>query len=258
MLQRFSEYAQRAALAAAIPLWPHSRLRLRAEGLRWKHRSDPEALAAEFGLPAALLRDQQARGLDVPGYRFARDGGFYRWLNGHRGELAGMSWLDVGADTGCVSAYMAQYLGGARCRLCDIRVNPRHNFFVESFDGTALRHPDAAFDIVLLSFVLHHAAGNTIRLLLDAARIARRHVLVLEDPRETAADDRWAHEHDARGTFRSLAEWRALFRLTGFTIAHEEPLSDAIHSRHFFHLRPAAAAPAVQRPEPAAASLDCG
>ena len=91
---------------------------------------------------------------------------------------------------------------------------------------------------MFFSYVLHHAGENTISLLRDAHRIARRHVIVAEDPKVTETDYRWAHQDDRRGTFRGLKEWRDLFALLGFALVHDEPLDCRGHSRHFFILAP--------------------
>lgn len=238
MLQSSYETTQRFILNLLIPVYPHSRLKLRAEALYWKNQGNLADLADEYGLSHDLLIRQQAGGYDNPAYRFARDGGFYSWLNRNRHQFKDMSWLDVGADTGCVSAYMEEYLESTKHELIDVRVNPDHNFTVHAFPGESLPYPDNSFDIVLFSFVLHHAAASQTQLLLDAKRVARHHVFVLEDPRETANDVRWAREHDKNGIFRSLSEWRELFQKVGLEIQHEEALGDMIHSRHFFHLTP--------------------
>jgi SAM-dependent methyltransferase len=120
--------------------------------------------------------------------------------------------------------------------LCDIKVPQRTSLPVKQFDGTHLEYADDSFDMVLFSYVLHHAADDTLQLLRDAKRIARRYVAITEDPKETPDDFYWAYKHDRAGTFRGRREWLELFELMGFSVVHEEPLDPHIHSRHFYLL----------------------
>lgn len=238
MIQNVSEVAQRAALSMAMLVTSHPMVKWRAAYLKYKHNTDFAEVGREFGLNPQVLIEQQAKGFDVPGYRFSRDGGFFHWLNANREKLKGMSWIDVGAGTGCVSAYMKEYLGSTDMSLWDVDVPSKTNFTVNQFDGKRLNFPDKSVDIVLFAFVLHHASGHTVQLLQDAHRIARKHVFVLEDPKDTAQDFEWAYRHDKSGTFRTTGEWIKLFQLTGFEVADDIKLSDEIHSRHFFNLVP--------------------
>jgi hypothetical protein len=190
------------------------------------------------GISITTLERQRDAGFDIPAQRFQRDGGLLRYFGAHADELTGCTWLDVGAGTGCVSVYLSEILRSTQFELCDVHVEPRTNFPVRPISGPGLPYPNKSFDIVLFSYVLHHAADDTITLLTDAHRIARRYVVITEDPRETDADCRWAHTHDRHGTFRGLKEWRALFALLGFSLIHEEPLDNHVHSRHLFVLAP--------------------
>jgi SAM-dependent methyltransferase len=210
----------------------------RHKSLKYLYENTLDKVAREFNLPESMLADQLKRGLDNPGYRFARDAGFFRWLDKNRTDLKGISWLDVGACSGCVSAYMSHYFQSTDMELLDIDETAKRNFDVKLFDGSSLDYPDNSFDIVMFSYVLHHAADDTIKLLKDAHRIARKYVLVLEDSKEKREDYYWAFRHDKRGTFRGLKEWRYLFKEIGFDIETDCALSNEIHSRHFFALRP--------------------
>jgi ubiquinone/menaquinone biosynthesis C-methylase UbiE len=203
--------------------------------LDYKNTSNFPTIAAQLQIPESLLHEQFEAGFDVPAYRFTRDLEFYKWLVENKATFKGMSWLDVGADFGCVSAYISAIIESKNMQLCDIALRPKHNFDIKLFDGKSLDYDDRSVDIVLFSFVLHHASSSTIQLLKDARRISRKHVFVLEDPKETAEDDVWGYYHDKSGVFRSLKEWRSLFDLLGFDIAAERQLSPEIHSRHFFH-----------------------
>jgi SAM-dependent methyltransferase len=146
--------------------------------------------------------------------------------------------LDVGADSGALSVYLSAMLDSENFELCDVELAPRSNFPVRKTAGTHLEYVDNSFDLVLFCYVLHHAGENTIQLLQDAHRIARKYVIVLEDPKETDNDCLWAYVHDRRGTFRGLKEWRDMFSAIGFSLIYEKELDGDPHTRHFFLLAP--------------------
>lgn len=90
-----------------------------------------------------------------------------------------------------------------------------------TFDGETLPFGEDDYDIVNIGFVLHHAAQHTIGLLKQVRRIARRHVLVLEDLASPEYPRDWLARncrHQPGGVFRDDVEWRALFDLLGFDL----------------------------------------
>ena len=206
---------------------------------------DLAGLAQATGIRLETLRHQRDTGLDNPGYRFRRDAGLLSFLLAHADELKGCSWLDVGADTGALSVYLAELLRSETFELCDVELAPRRNFPVRQIVGTELDYPNESFDLVFFSYVLHHAGDNTIALLRDAHRIARKYVLVLEDLKETEADARWAYADDRAGAFRGRREWLALFSVLAFSLVYEQPLDCHPHTRHVFVLAPSKASPTM-------------
>ena len=100
---------------------------------------------------------------------------------------------------------------------------------VEVFDGATLKeHADKSFDSVLFVSVLHHAAHNSPGLLLEAARVARKYVIIVEDlgTRQTKYRNL---RHDKKGVFRNASEWRALLTASEedkFEMVSESPLGD--------------------------------
>ena len=145
----------------------------------------------------------------------------------------GTSVLDVGAGSGEIPLYL-QRKYGLLCRGVDV-VKPSENRFfansssngkgkeylpIELFDGSSLPNADKSFDIVMFVSVLHHAANATVALLREAARVARRYIIVLEDLHLTESH---AHHqaivrrnvaHEPNGIFRTLEEWLHLFLVT--------------------------------------------
>ena len=91
----------------------------------------------------------------------------------------------------------------------------------QRYHGDKLRHTNGSFDGVLVESTLHHAAEQTLPLLQDIRRVARRWVLVGEDllDRGSGGDVFAAYrEHDPKAIYRSLVEWAVLFRLVGFKL----------------------------------------
>jgi SAM-dependent methyltransferase len=235
---KLMERLKLAAFQALLCVGHNPRYEMRRAMLTAARDGNLARLARETGIRQETLEWQRDSGLDNPAYRFERDQGLLSYLVAHAGELKGCSWLDVGADTGAVSVYLSEIFQSTNFALCDVTVPARTNFPVREIDGTRLDYERDSFDLVFFSYVLHHASENTISLLRDAHRIARRHVIVAEDPKVTETDYRWAYQDDPRGTFRGLKEWRDLFALLGFALVHDEPLDCRGHSRHFFLLAP--------------------
>ena len=91
----------------------------------------------------------------------------------------------------------------------------------ETYDGRNLPYSENTVDIAIMGFMLHHASQDSIFILEQVRRIAKRYVIVTEDLSEVDYPDQW-HErnfnHQVGGMFRSNEEWRRLFRLIGFSL----------------------------------------
>jgi ubiquinone/menaquinone biosynthesis C-methylase UbiE len=151
-----------------------------------------------------------------------------------RGHLsAGETLLDVGAGTGFFARWLQDRLG-VRPTLCDradYRNRDRSLPFVLQPDPMRLPADDRSFDAVLVMFVLHHldAWEDQERLLAEAARVARRRVIVVEDTPRSAWDRAmnrlfdWVlnvrHGIPTPFTFRSAEAWSELFRARGLAVA---------------------------------------
>jgi SAM-dependent methyltransferase len=166
---------------------------------------------------------------------------------------AGATVLDVGCGAGYV-AWQLQAQHGCEVHAVDIgdfRRVPVAHFHL--FDGLRLPFADQHFDVVLLSFVLHHVPDVYKPLLLaEARRVARKTVLVLEDTPRSLLDrlvsfwhgERFRRSIGSAEDFGFLAgeEWTRLFGRMGFDTQHV-PLSRWCRSllqpfaRSFFVLR---------------------
>jgi Methyltransferase domain len=238
MLSRLIGLIKRIIVEVALYFVSSPGLRVRCLSFKFKQTGDLSEISKQYGVKLITLQKQRDLGLDNPAYRFHRDGGLFDYLASNAAALKGSSWLDVGADRGAVSLYLSEILDSNNFELCDVTLAPRSNFPVRQIAGTQLDYDGNSFDMVLFSYVLHHAGDDTIQLLRDAWRIARKYVVVTEDPRDNDKDCLWACSHDKRGTFRGRKEWRQLFSITGFDLVHEELLNCEVHSRCFFLLAP--------------------
>ena len=162
--------------------------------LKFKLEGELSPICEKFGIRLETPQRQGDLGLDDPAYRFHRDARFFSYFVSNAESFRGCSWLDVGAGTGAMSLYLSEIFHSTDFELCDVQVPPHSNAPVRQIDGTHLDYKSDSFDLVFFSYILHHAADNTIPLLRDAHRIARRYVAVTEDPKETAADRLWAYK----------------------------------------------------------------
>ena len=137
-----------------------------------------------------------------------------------------MSVLDVG----CGEAYVGEELRARGVRkvwgvdIVDLRRHRPSAFCL--YDGRTLPFPDDRFDLVMLSFVLHHVPDELkLGLVREALRVTRATLFILEDTPTTAFDRFVSQCHgdayrrkidsDASYGFLTPAEWRWLFRGMG-------------------------------------------
>jgi SAM-dependent methyltransferase len=100
---------------------------------------------------------------------------------------ADASVLDVGTGDGTIAKMCMQVRSDIRIEGVDVHPRPNPQIPVTIFDGNTLPFRDASFDVVSFIDVLHHSA-DMVRLLLEAARVARAHVVIKDHFAETALD----------------------------------------------------------------------
>ena len=203
----------------------------------------PRTLAPLWRLqPHAYIGVSNETFVNVAEFWLRRDEFFIRELSTRFGASK-LTLVDVGAGTGTLTAVVAAVLDAQDIHLVDVDDGETNKglgsdataLFARSFDAFSSQHPvrtfdgrtldfdDKTYDVALLTYVLHHAAGDTISLLKEAKRVARKYVVVLEDVIETEDDAKNAFAHDPRGTFRHRKEWGALFDLLGFDVVARGP-----------------------------------
>ena len=138
----------------------------------------------------------------------------------------GASVLDIGCGEGYVLDELAArgVTNVQGVDIVDIRQTKDYPFRL--YDGETVPFPDRTFDLVVLSFVLHHVPnGKKLALLEEALRVSRAKVVIVEDTPSTAFDRLMNQRHGEsyRRRIRSTAafgfltegEWRWLFRGMG-------------------------------------------
>jgi SAM-dependent methyltransferase len=87
------------------------------------------------------------------------------------------SLLDVGAGDGTMALALAQAVGASRVAGVDVRVRRATALPIAAYDGASLPFEAGAFEAVVLSDVLHHAADPA-RVLAEGLRVASRVVAI--------------------------------------------------------------------------------
>jgi SAM-dependent methyltransferase len=115
-----------------------------------------------------------------------------------------------------------------------------------TYNGETLPFEPLTYDIVIIGFVLHHAAQNTLSLLKQVHAIARSDILILEDLASPLYPRSWLlrnASHQPGGMFRDDKEWRQLFELLSFgleraIIVRRRDDPDDKPYRALYHLKP--------------------
>ena len=97
----------------------------------------------------------------------------------HFAELLpkGHSVLDVGCGDGLIDSLVLEHRRDLTINGVDVLVRPHARISVTHYDGRDLHFPDAAFDTVLFSDILHHTESPP-AILKDAVRVARQCVVI--------------------------------------------------------------------------------
>lgn len=158
-------------------------------------------------------------------------------LSSHLAALLshGDTVLDLGCGDGSIASAIMDKKPGLSFRGIDVLVRERTLIPVMPFDGETIPAGDKSFDWVMIVDVLHHT-DNPDRLVAEAARVARKGVIIKDHLREGFAARAtlrfmdWVGNkgHDVRLPYNYLsrAEWMAIFRDAGLaTQSWREKLS---------------------------------
>jgi SAM-dependent methyltransferase len=143
-------------------------------------------------------------------------------LSRHLADLLppGATALDVGCGDGLIDRALCERRPDVTVHGIDVLQRPVTHIPVRTYDGGHLPAADDSYDVVLLMDVLHHASDPR-RVLGDAARVARRAVLVKDHFREGFLAGPvlrfmdWVgnarHGVALGGEYWTAVEWRAAF-----------------------------------------------
>jgi SAM-dependent methyltransferase len=137
--------------------------------------------------------------------------------------------LDVGCGDGRLAHRIAELRPDVSVRGIDVLVRQETAIPVEAFDGRSIPLPADSVDAVMFVDVLHHAE-DPLGLLREAARTARKAVLIKDHLREGVGALTTLRFMDWMGNARfgvrlpyqywTREEWRAAFRSVGLVIDH--------------------------------------
>ena len=137
--------------------------------------------------------------------------------------------LDVGTGDGSIAAEIERLRPDVEISGVDVFIRPETQIPVALFDGAHLPLEDRSVDVVTFVDVLHHTEDPII-LLREAARVARRHVVIKDHLKEGVLASATLRAMDWVGNyghgvalpynFLSVDEWRRLFRDTKLEPEH--------------------------------------
>jgi ubiquinone/menaquinone biosynthesis C-methylase UbiE len=137
----------------------------------------------------------------------------------------GASVLDIGCGNGFLAKLVAE-VKKAKVTCCDVANYNTSNLPTILYDGEHLPFRDRKFDIVILSYVLHHSQ-IPIDLLREAARVCRGKIIIYEDEiplvRNLAAKAHgraynFFYNQNGRVTYCSPKEWEEMFKRNNLVI----------------------------------------
>jgi len=146
----------------------------------------------------------------------------------------GAEILDLGCGSGLITKelqkkFKAKVLG------VDVKDHRIVNIPFKIINGVNLPFSDNSFDVVLISYVLHHA-HNPIALLREAKRVARDKIIIYEDlPQGSFSNficqlhgisfNTFFQKEKGRTNFKTEEEWRDIFKKLGMRVIFEKEIS---------------------------------
>lgn len=137
-------------------------------------------------------------------------------------------------DIGCGNGYLAEFIGKskkAKVTCVDVDDFNQTEILTILFDGINLPFSDREFDVVILSYVLHHSEFAE-ELLSEAARVCRGKIIIYEDETMAGAEEIMAAAHgqiwnfltDQEGevNYHSPDQWREMFAKNQLEVLEEK------------------------------------
>jgi len=136
----------------------------------------------------------------------------------------GAGVLDIGCGDGTVAALLAERRPDVVIEGVEIAPRPSCRILCRPFDGETVPFPDRSFDVCLFVDVLHHT-GDVTTLLREAARVARKFVILKDHLSESSFDHFTLRAMDWVGNrphgvtltynYQSFEEWNKHFAACG-------------------------------------------
>jgi SAM-dependent methyltransferase len=135
--------------------------------------------------------------------------------------------VDIGCGDGTIAALWMEQRSDIRVEGIDVLIRGQTKIPVQHFDGIRIPFADKSFDAVSFVDVLHHT-NDPAALLSEAARVARKRVVVKDHYAETFFDgttlrfmDWFGNAHHGvslPNNYKSRLAWETLFKETGLTL----------------------------------------
>lgn len=139
---------------------------------------------------------------------------------------AGSHMLDVGTGDGQIAKLIGEQQSDVKVEGIDVMLRPETHIPVTLFDGTTIPMEDNSVDVVSFVDVLHHT-DDPARLIAEAARVARKAVIIKDHLSENRFDHMTLRAMDWVGNaphgvvlpynYASRAEWDDWFAKAGLT-----------------------------------------
>lgn len=141
----------------------------------------------------------------------------------------GSKILDLGCGSGIAAKYFQNFFQ-AKVLGVDIRDNRVVDIPFKIFDGKNLPFNNNSFDVVLISYVLHHSQ-NQEKLLEEAKRVGKK-IIIFEDLPEGILSKLRCKIHEIiffggkreKFNFKTSNEWRKIFEKLGLKIIAQKPV----------------------------------
>jgi len=148
--------------------------------------------------------------------------------------IEAVPWQSRVLDIGCGNGYLAKLIAEnkkAKVTCVDIEDFNQTDIPTVIFDGIHLPFKDNQFEVVILSYVLHHSEFQE-ELLAEAARVCRGKIIIYEDETIDGGEKIMALAHekiynflwdqDGKVTYHSPEEWREIFEQNNLKILEEK------------------------------------
>lgn len=142
--------------------------------------------------------------------------------------------LDLGCGSGVVGEEFQNFFN-AKVFGIDIQDRRIKKIPFQIFDGFNIPFPDNFFDIVLISYVLHHAK-NPILLLKEANRVAKKKIIIYEDLPEGFFSKIYCFLHGVffdkifgnpnQTVFKTEREWKRILNDIGLKLIFKKRISN--------------------------------